>query len=258
MQSSCKSVDLNCDMGESFGVYKLGRDEELVPYVSSANIACGFHAGDPSVMRRSVALCLRHGVAIGAHPGLPDRLGFGRRELRIEPQEAYELVLYQVGALLAFVRAAGGTLRHVKPHGALYNMAAVDSGLADAIAQAVASLEDGRLVLYGLSGSELIASGKRLGLRTASEVFADRTYRLDGTLTPRSEPNAVIQDDAQAVRQTLRMINDGYAEASEGSPVPLIADTVCLHGDGNHAVLFAKRLRQELGDNGITVASLHA
>lgn len=255
-QAAAKSVDLNCDMGESYGVYRLGRDEELLPHVTSANIACGFHAGDPSVMRRSVELCLERGVAIGAHPGLPDLIGFGRREMRISPQEAYDLVLYQTGALNAFARAAGGSLHHVKPHGALYNMAASDRRLADAIAEAVARMEDGSLILYGLSGSKLIAAGKRFGLRTASEAFADRTYRPDGTLTPRSEPNAVIRDEDEAVRQVLRMVRDGQALAADGSVVPLAVDTVCLHGDGEHAAAFARRLRAELAAAGIGVKAV--
>ncbi len=182
-------IDLNGDMGESFGAYRIGHDEELAKVVTSANIACGFHAGDPAVMRRTVKLCLEHGVEVGAHPGLPDLMGFGRRAMQITPEEAYDLVLYQAGALQGFVRAEGGRMRHVKPHGALYNMAAVQRPLAESIAKAVYRL-DPELILFGLAGSELIRAAESIGLRAASEAFADRTYRADGTLTPRTDPEA--------------------------------------------------------------------
>lgn len=248
-------VDLNCDLGESFGAYTIGRDEELLKLVSSANIACGFHAGDPAVMRRTVALCLDNGVAIGAHPGLPDLQGFGRREMRITREEAYELTLYQIGALDAFVRAAGGRLRHVKPHGALYNMAARDRLLAEAIAEAVRRFDSG-LLLYGLSGSELTAAGKRLGLPVVSEVFADRRYSPDGFLVPRSEPDAVIHDGDAAVAQVLRMVTTGTVQATDGSIIPIDARTVCIHGDGLHAVSFAAGLRGALTDAGVKISPL--
>ncbi|WP_438444471.1 5-oxoprolinase subunit PxpA [Gorillibacterium sp. sgz5001074] len=246
------TVDLNSDLGESYGAYVIGRDEDLLKRVSSANIACGFHAGDPSVMRRTVRLCLEHGVAIGAHPGLPDLQGFGRREMRITPDEAYGMTLYQIGALDAIVRAEGGQLRHVKPHGALYNMAARDRRLADAIAEAVARFDTG-LVLFGLSGSELLRAGQARGLATASEVFADRRYLADGTLVPRSQPEAVLHEEAEAVAQVLRMVREGTAVASDGSAVTIQADTVCLHGDSPHAAAFAVRLRSELESAGIGV-----
>lgn len=246
------TVDLNCDLGESYGAYLIGRDSELLKLVSSANIACGFHAGDPSVMRRTVRLCLENGVAIGAHPGLPDLQGFGRREMKITPEEAYDLTLYQIGALDAFVRAEGGELRHVKPHGALYNMAAVNKRLADAIADAISRFAPG-LKLYALSGSELVDAARAKGLSVASEVFADRRYRPDGTLVPRSEPDAVIQGTEDAKQQVLRMVREGAVVASDGTEVQIQADTVCLHGDGPHAVEFAAGLRGALEAAGITI-----
>lgn len=246
------SVDLNCDLGESYGAYSIGRDGEMLKLVSSANIACGLHAGDPSVMRRTVELCLANGVAIGAHPGLPDLQGFGRREMGISPEEAYELTLYQIGALDAFVRASGGRLRHVKPHGALYNMAARDRLLADAIARAI-SLYDAGLILFGLSGSELTAAGQRAGLSIRSEVFADRRYRPDGSLVPRSEPEAVIREGKTAVDQVLRMVTAGTVRTTDGTLVPIEAQTVCIHGDGLHAVAFAAELRSALTAAGIGI-----
>jgi len=197
-------VDLNCDLGESYGAYKLGNDEAILPFVTSANIACGFHAGDPAVMKKTVRLALQHQVAIGAHPGLPDLVGFGRREMAVSPEEAFDMTLYQIGALAAFVQAEGGAMHHVKPHGALYNMAAVTPALAEAIAEAVYRVNP-ELVLYGLAGSALIKAGQKLGLRTANEVFADRTYQPDGTLTSRRLPNALLSDPQEAIRQVVRV-----------------------------------------------------
>ncbi len=238
-------IDLNCDMGESFGAYQMGADSEVIPYVTSVNIACGFHAGDPHIMARTVQLALANNIVIGAHPGLPDLNGFGRRNMAIAAQEAYELVLYQVGALGAFVQAKGARLHHVKPHGALYNMAAKNTALARAIAQAVADY-DRELVLYGLSGSELIHQGQALGLTTASEVFADRTYQPDGSLTPRTQANALIEDDEKAVAQIMEMVQQQRVKAVDGQWVSLQADTICIHGDGSHAVSFARRVNQAL------------
>ncbi len=186
-------VDLNCDLGESFGRYKLGEQKEILKYVTSANIACGFHAGDPSVMRETVKLAIENGVKIGAHPGLPDLNGFGRREMNITPQEGYDMVVYQIGAFQGFLTIHNETMQHVKPHGALYNMASKDSELAIAIAQAVYDVSPS-FVLFGLSGSELTKAGEKLGLRTAHEVFADRTYQSDGSLTSRSQADALITD----------------------------------------------------------------
>jgi 5-oxoprolinase (ATP-hydrolysing) subunit A len=238
-------VDINCDLGESFGSFAKGNDTEMMPFISSANIACGFHAGDPSSMRRTVKLCLENGVHIGAHPGLPDLAGFGRRRMEMTAQEVYELVLYQLGALQAIVKAEGGILKHVKPHGALYNMAAVDRALADAIAEAVYRL-DSALVLYGLSGSQLIQAGEAKGLRVANEVFADRSYQADGTLTPRSHPQAVISDPEMAAARVALMVKYGVVKALDGTDLPIRAETVCLHGDGSSAVALAKALWNKL------------
>lgn len=247
-----KRMDLNCDMGESFGAYRIGRDEDLLRFVSSCNIACGFHAGDPRTMRRTVRLALERGVAIGAHPGLPDLAGFGRREMRVSPDEAYEMTVYQLGALEAFVRSEGGRLRHVKAHGALYNMAAADAALAEAIAEAVRKVDPG-LILFGLANSEWIRAGARAGLRTAGEAFADRAYRADGTLVPRSEPDALIREEEQAVAQALRIAETGVVVTGDGMEVALAADTICLHGDGEHALPFARRVREALEEAGVLV-----
>jgi len=246
-------VDLNCDLGESFGAYTLGADEEVLKLVSSANIACGYHAGDPTVMRRTVRLCLEHGVKLGAHPGLPDLQGFGRREMRISPSEAYELTLYQLGALEGFARAEGVRLHHVKPHGALYNMGARDEQLAEAIAEAVYRF-DPSLLLYGLSGSRLLAAAERWGLTAVSEVFADRSYRSDGSLTPRSETGAVHHDESIAVAQVLQMVTAGAVTAADGTLVPIKARTVCIHGDSPQAAVFAARLRSALEANSVGIA----
>jgi len=246
------AVDLNCDMGESFGAYSLGHDEAILPFVTSANIACGFHAGDPAVMKRTVRLALQHHVAIGAHPGLPDLVGFGRREMAISAEEAHDMTVYQLGALAAFVRAEGGTLHHVKPHGALYNMAAVNPALAEAIAEAVYRVQSDAC-LYGLAGSALISAGQKLGLATAHEVFADRTYQPDGTLTPRRQPNALLTNPAEAISQVVRMVQQGQVRALSGSDVAIRADTVCIHGDGLHALEFARQIRAALEHEGIAV-----
>ena len=245
-------IDLNCDMGESFGNYSLGNDHQILDFVTSANIACGYHAGDPSVMRATVLLALAKGVAIGAHPGYPDLQGFGRRYMNITPEEVRDMVVYQVGALDAFVRAEGGSMRHVKAHGALYNAAAVEADLAEAIAQAVHSV-DPELILVGLSGSELVSAGEAVGLPTASEAFADRTYQDDGTLTPRTRPDALIDEDEKAVRQTIRLAREGGVRSQGGAEVEVQADTICIHGDGPHALSFARSIREGLEAAGIEV-----
>ena len=247
------TVDLNCDMGESFGAWTLGNDAALMPYLTSANIACGFHAGDPAVMRQTVRLALQHNVAIGVHPGLPDLVGFGRRNLDISADEAFEMVVYQLGALGAVARAEGGVLHHVKPHGALYNMAATNAALAQAIAEAVYKVQP-ELVLYGLAGSELTKAGEKIGLRTAHEVFADRTYQANGTLTPRRQPDALITSADAAIAQVLRMVQGGWVRTQQGSEVAIRADTVCLHGDGAHALEFAQQLSQALRAAGIKLS----
>jgi UPF0271 protein len=250
-----RTLDLNCDMGESFGAWTLGQDEALLDLVTSANIACGLHAGDPTVMARTVRNALARGVALGAHPSLPDLQGFGRRTMAVTPEEARDLVLYQIGALAAFARAAGGALRHVKPHGALYNMAAQDPALAQAIAGAVRAF-DPDLVLVGLAGSRLVEAGTALGLRCASEVFADRGYEADGSLTPRSRPGAMVEDEDEAVARVVRMVREGVVRCRTGEDVPVVADTVCLHGDQPRALAFAQRLRAVLAGAGIRVRAL--
>lgn len=249
------SVDLNCDLGESYGAYRMGADEEILPLISSANIACGFHAGDPSVMKKTVKLALQHQVAIGAHPGLPDLAGFGRRNMAVQPEEVYDMVLYQIGALWAFVHAQGGKLHHVKPHGALYNMASVNKALAEAIAEAIFHI-DPHLILYGLAGSELIQAGTKTGLKTAQEVFADRTYQPDGTLTPRTLPQALLTDAHAAARQVLQMVTKGKVSAVTGEEISIQADTICIHGDGLHALLFANAVRDVLIQEGIHIRAL--
>ncbi|RKN78316.1 LamB/YcsF family protein [Paenibacillus ginsengarvi] len=250
-------VDLNCDMGESFGAYSMGRDAEVLRFVTSANIACGFHAGDPATMRRTVKLALEHGVALGAHPGLQDLIGFGRRDMDISPEEAYDIVVYQIGALSGFVRAEGAKLQHVKAHGSLYNMAARSAGLAEAIAEAVYRI-DPELILFGLANSELIRAGRKAGLRTASEVFSDRTYQEDGSLTSRRLPNALITDERQSVDQVVRMVKEGKVLSQQQIDVPIQADTICIHGDGVHAVAFAERIRRSLEEAGVLVQAAGA
>ena len=247
-----RTIDLNCDMGEGYGAWTLGRDEDLLDQVTSANIACGYHAGDPATMLRTVQAAVAKGVALGAHPSLPDLQGFGRRAMSITPGEARGLILYQVGALDAFARAAGSRLRHVKPHGALYNMAAKDRALAEAIAGAVRDY-DPALVLVGLSGSQSIRAAQAIGLRCASEVFADRGYEMDGSLSPRGEPGAMITDESFAVSRVLRMVLEGRVESRTGVDVALQAETVCIHGDQPEALAFACRLRLALAEAGVEV-----
>ncbi|WP_459616774.1 LamB/YcsF family protein [Bordetella sp. 2513F-2] len=249
------TLDLNCDMGESYGAWKMGDDEAVLEYVSSANIACGFHGGDPSTMRKTVAAALARGVALGAHPGLPDLAGFGRRVMQISPQEAYDIVVYQVGALAGVAASQGARLHHVKAHGAFYNMAAQDAGLARAICQAVRDV-DSDLVLYGLAGSRLVEAAEAVGLRAAHEVFADRTYQDDGSLTPRGRPDAMITDLQASVAQVLAMVRDGYVRATSGRQVGLRADTLCIHGDQPGAVAFAQGIRQALAEAGIAVRTV--
>lgn len=238
-------------------MYQIGDDAELLKHVTSANIACGFHAGDPATMRRTVKLAVDQNVAIGAHPGLPDLIGFGRRAMEITPQQAYDLVVYQVGALQAFATAHNARVQHVKPHGALYNMAAADPQLAAAIAHAVRDV-DARLILVGLSGSHLIRAAENAGLVAANEVFADRTYQADGSITPRKLPGAMVGDAQTAAVQVLRMVREGVVVTREGIDLPVQADTVCIHGDGLGAVAFAAAVRRLLAASGVEVAPLGA
>ena len=249
-----KSIDINCDMGESYGAWKMGADAEVMPYISSANVACGFHGGDPATIRQTVRLAVDHGVAVGAHPSLPDLQGFGRRAMKISPQDMYDLVVYQAGAVEAFARAAGAKLHHVKCHGALYNMAAQDEALSDAMARAVRDLGGG-VMLYALSNSTMMHVGRKEGVKVAGEVFADRGYSDDGTLSPRGKPGAMIEDAAVAVERALAMIDKGYVTALSGKPVPVSADTLCLHGDQPGAVTFARAIRKAFAERGITVAA---
>jgi len=249
------SVDLNCDMGESFGAWRLGADAAVMPHVTSVNIACGYHAGDPAVMRNTVRLAREHGVAVGAHPGFPDLAGFGRREMRATPLEVEGMVLYQVGALAAIAAAEGVAISHVKPHGALYNMAATDRALAGAIAGAIASL-DRRLIFFGLAGSVMLVAGRDAGLRVAAEGFADRAYLRDGTLAPRSTPGAVIAEEASVVARAIRMVRDGVVTTSDGREVPLDVQTLCVHGDTPGAPALARALRGALEGAGIAVRAV--
>jgi len=245
-------IDLNCDLGESFGRYKLGEDEKVIPLISSANVACGFHAGDPLVMRRTVALAKEAGISIGAHPGLPDLQGFGRRTMRLSQEEAYSFVLYQVGALQAICRAQGTTLAHVKPHGALYNQCSVDYNLSTAVVRAIMDVDPG-LVLVGLANGELVRAGQDLGIRVAQEFFVDRNYDERGLLRDRSLPGALITDEDLAVERLKRVILEGTLETYEGSTIQLHADTVCVHGDGAKALEFARRIRMDLTAAGIEI-----
>lgn len=231
-------LDINCDTGEG-----VGNDEELMPYITSASIACGYHAGDEQTMRATVLLAKQYGVAVGAHPSFPDREHFGRTEMPCTPQEVYGLVVHQVKALEGIATECGVTLHHVKPHGALYNMAARDPELAKAIAEAVCDCNKD-LILYGLSGSHLISEGAAAGLTTWSEAFADRTYGDDGSLTPRKEPNALITDPEQAVLQVEAMVREGLVTSVNGVRVPIVAQTVCIHGDGPSAVAIAKAIKE--------------
>jgi len=250
-----KRIDLNCDMGESFGAWTMGDDAGVLAHVSSANIACGFHAGDAETMRRTVALANTATVAIGAHVSLPDLQGFGRREMKIGADEVHAITIYQIGALAGFAKAAGTRLRHVKPHGALYNMAARDAVLADAIAQATRDI-DATLILVGLAGSELPRAGERAGLAVAHEAFADRRYERDGSLTPRSAQGAVIEDVDAAVAQALSIARGDGVITREGIPYALRADTICVHGDRPNAAVFAQRLHAALTQAGIMIAAL--
>ncbi|MEO3989498.1 5-oxoprolinase subunit PxpA [Pseudocitrobacter cyperus] len=242
-------IDLNADLGEG-----CGSDAALLRLVSSANIACGFHAGDAQTMAECVREALKNGVAIGAHPGFPDRENFGRTAMQLPPETVYAQTLYQIGALDAITRAHGGTMRHVKPHGMLYNQAAKDPQLADAIARAVHDCS-ATLILVGLAGSELIRAGERYGLTTRQEVFADRGYQDDGSLVPRSLPGALISDEDQALAQTLSMVQSGKVKSINGVWTPVMAQTVCLHGDGEHALLFARRLRRAFEERSIKISA---
>jgi 5-oxoprolinase (ATP-hydrolysing) subunit A len=243
-------IDINCDMGEG-----IGNEELLMPFISSANIACGFHAGDENEMKRVVGLCLQYDIAIGAHPSFPDKENFGRAAMNLTAEKIQQLIKKQLSILNKIVVAAGGKMHYVKPHGALYNMAAGNTLLAMSIAEAVKDF-DNTLIYYGLSGSVMIDEAVESGLRPAHEVFADRTYQPDGSLTPRSEPGALITDANQVVMQVMQMINEKMVTATNGDKIEIQADTVCIHGDGPNAVEFAKKINESLNAAGIQIQKI--
>jgi len=250
-------IDLNSDLGESFGPWPMGQDAALMDSISSANVACGFHAGDPGTMRATLRLARTKGVAVGAHPGFPDLVGFGRREMKASAAEVEDFVLYQLAALAGMAAAEGMRLQHVKAHGALYNMACKDRPLADAIARATAAI-DRSLVLFGLPNSALLRAGESAGLRVAAEVFADRAYDPDGSLTSRSQPGSVMHDTPAVVARAIRMVRDNEVVAIDGSTITLQADTICLHGDTPGAADLAREVRRGLEAAGIRIARLTA
>ena len=240
-----KKIDINCDMGEG-----IGNDEAIIPFVNSVNIACGFHAGNGSIMRQTIQLALKHEVNIGAHPSFRDKENFGRKEMHLNADKVYALILEQLIKIDLIAKEEGATIRHVKPHGALYNMASRDAQLARTIAQAIMDFNE-NLVLYGLSGSFLIREAEMIGLNTANEVFADRTYQDDGRLTSRSQLHALIEDENECVRQVLQMIQEGCVTSVTGKQIPIVADTICIHGDGRFALTFAKKLYKVLQEDNL-------
>jgi UPF0271 protein len=248
------AIDINCDMGESTHLWpwNIDKDLSLLPFISSMNLACGFHAGDPHTMHTLAEAALAAGVAVGAHPSFDDKDNFGRSNLSLSPEKVYDIVLYQVGALQAFLKVHGAALHHVKPHGALYNMAAVDPVLATAIVQAVKDLDAG-LLLYGLAGSELIHAAWAVGLPTVSEVFADRTYTDAGTLTPRSLAGALIESETDSIAQVLQMAMHGSVQSTSGKTISLQVETICIHSDGAHALAFAQNMHHALLQQGIVI-----
>ena len=248
-------IDLNCDLGESFGAYKIGMDEEVLGYISSANVACGWHAGDSMVMEKTVKLAKKNNVAIGAHPGFPDLVGFGRRNLNASPAEVKTYIKYQLGALYGFAKAEGVKIQHVKPHGALYNMAAKDEKLAMAIAEAIKEVDD-TLIFMGLANSEMIKAGEKIGLKVANEVFADRAYNDDGTLVARTLPGAVIHDKDVAINRVIRMVKEGKVESINGKDVEINVQSICIHGDNPEALVFSKNIREALVNEGVEITSL--
>jgi UPF0271 protein len=258
--ASRKIIDLNSDVGESFGIYKLGLDEEVIPLISSANVACGFHAGDPAVMRRTLALAKTHSVSVGAHPGLPDLLSFGRRYMDASLREIKDYTAYQVGALQAFAALQGTRLQHVKPHGALYNMAVQNINIWEATAEVIAGIDKGLILvaLAGLNRDQIREIGERYGIRVAFEFFADRAYNPNGSLVSRQEPGAVIHDETTVARRVIKMINDGKVMAKDGAEVSLTADTICVHGDNPAAVRLIRGIREALKAAGIEIKPIGA
>ena len=255
MEKNMVKVDLNCDLGESFGAYTMGMDDKVIPLISSCNIACGYHASDPLVMKKTVAMAAEAGIGIGAHPGFPDLMGFGRRNMNVSPEEAAAYVTYQLGALYAFARSAGVSIQHVKPHGALYNMAGKDYALALAIAKAVQSF-DPDVILLGLSGSQSIKAAQDIGLPAAREVFADRAYMPDGSLMPRTREGAVIHDEKLAIERVVRMVKEHKLTACDGTDIEIIPDSICVHGDNVKALAVVTQIRDALEEEGVEIAPL--
>ena len=242
-----KTIDINCDLGEG-----VGNDELIMPYISSANIACGYHAGDENTMKQTVELCKKYNVAVGAHPSYPDRGNFGRTDMLLHPGEIYEMIVKQINSLEKIASERDVPVHHVKPHGALYNMAARDKMLAPFVSLAILDTNS-KYILYGLSGSYLIKEGKNLGVKTASEAFADRTYKDDGMLSPRNKPGALIGETDKAVAQVLQIVKEGTVISVSGKKIPIVAETICIHGDGEHAVEFAKAIHKALKAEGIEI-----
>ena len=248
-------VDLNSDLGESFGRYTIGSDDRIIPLITSANIACGFHASDPVVMMKTVNMVKGAGTGAGAHPGYPDLMGFGRRNMNVSHEEAKAYTLYQISALGGMCKAAGVKLSHVKPHGAMYNMAGKDYGLSKAICEAIKEY-DPSLIVMGLAGSQMVKAARDMGLKTAEEVFADRAYEEDGSLVARSKPGAMIEDEDEAIARVIRMVKEGKVQAITGKDIDIKADSVCVHGDGEKALLFVEKIRKALTDEGIEICPL--
>lgn len=248
-------VDLNSDLGESFGRYTIGSDDRIIPLITSANIACGFHASDPVVMMKTVNMVKKAGTGAGAHPGYPDLMGFGRRNMNVSHEEAKAYTLYQISALGGMCKAAGVKLSHVKPHGAMYNMAGKDYELSKAICEAIKEY-DPSLIVMGLAGSQMVKAARDMGLKTAEEVFADRAYEEDGSLVARSKPGAMIEDEDEAIARVVRMIKEGKVQAITGKDIDIKADSVCVHGDGEKALLFVEKIRKALTDEGIEICPL--
>lgn len=250
-----KKIDLNCDLGESYGAYTIGNDSAVIPLINSANIACGWHAGDPVVMSKTISAASNAKIAIGAHPGYPDLLGFGRRNMQVSPDDIKTYIIYQVGALNAFCKTAGVSMQHVKPHGAMYNMAAKDEKLACAICEGIASVDE-NLILLGLSGSCMKDAANKTGIKFASEVFADRAYEDDGSLVARSKPGAVITDEKIAVARVVEMAKNGTVTSISGQKIKIDAQSVCVHGDNAHALEFVRKIRNALAAENIITAPI--
>ena len=249
------TVDLNSDLGESFGRYTIGNDDKIIPLISSANVACGYHASDPVVMGKTIAMAKEAGIRVGAHPGFPDLMGFGRRNMNVTPAEAKAYVLYQLGALDAFCRVNGVKMQHVKPHGALYNMAAKDYTLSTAICEAIKEF-DSNLIVLALSGGQLAKAAQDMGLRTAMEVFADRGYEEDGTLVDRHKEGAMITDENEAIARVIRMVKEKKVTGVTGKDIPIQADSICVHGDGAKALAFVEKIREAFEKEGIQISPL--